>query len=122
MSEADEIRDLYHQYVEAQHRGDIEAVASLCTENVLLIPPEQQPLIGRAEIYKLNEGSANSAIELDPTHIEIEGNLAWVTGLIHWDADGQRRSSAFIDVWRRQNGEWRIAACTWNSSNGISIA
>ena len=86
MSNTDEIRDLYRQYLEAQRKGDSEAVASLYTEDAKLIPPGRQPLIGRTEIGKYFEGSAGSGIELDLNHIEIEGNLAWVTGLAHWDA------------------------------------
>ena len=122
MNTTDEIRDLYRQYLEAQRKGDNEAVVSLYTEDAMLIPPGQQPLKGRAEIRKYNEGSANSGIEMDLNHIEIGEKLAWVTGLIHWDADGQSRFIAFVDVWRRENGEWRIACCTWNSSDGFTIA
>ncbi len=121
MSNTDEIRDLYRQYLEAQRKGDSEAVASLYTEDAKLIPPGRQPLIGRTEIGKYFEGSAGSGIELDLNHIEIEGNLAWVTGLAHWDADGHRRYVAILDVCRRENDKWRIAACMWNSPDGFAI-
>jgi len=47
---ADEIRDLYRKYLDAQRTGDSEAVASLYTNDAKLIPPGQAPLTGRAEI------------------------------------------------------------------------
>ncbi len=121
MNTTDEIRDLYRQYLEAQRKGDGEAVASFYTEDGMLIPPERQPVRGRAEICKYSEGVASSGVEYDLNHIETGGKLAWVTGMAQWDADGQRRFNFFVDVWRRENGEWRIATCIWNSSDGFAI-
>ena len=122
MNAADEIRARYHKYLEARRKGDLEAVASFCTEDGIVIPPEKQPVIGRADIRKYIEGSASAEIEIELKHIEVEEKLGWVSGLIHWDADGERRATAFVDVWRRENGEWRISACVWNSVDGFAIA
>lgn len=69
MSNTDKIRSLYRQYLEAQRKGDAKAVASLYTEDAMLIPPGRQPLIGRAEIRRYNEGSATSGIEMDLKNI-----------------------------------------------------
>jgi uncharacterized protein (TIGR02246 family) len=121
MNAADEIRARYHEYLEARRKGDVEAVASFCTEDGIVIPPEQQPVVGRADIRKYIEGSASAEIEIELKHVEVEGKLGWVSGLILWNADGERRATAFVDVWRRENGEWRIAACVWNSADGFAI-
>ena len=122
MNAADEIRARYRKYLEAKREGDVETVASLCTEDGILIPPERQVVVGRANIRKFIEGSAGAVVEIDIKHIEVEEKLGWVSGLIHWDEDGERRATAFVDVWRRENGEWRIAACAWNSDEGFAIA
>lgn len=122
MDAADEIRDLYRKYLDAQRTGDSEAVASLYTNDAKLIPPGQAPLTGRAEIENYYEGQGSSGVEMDLGHIEVAANLAWVTGLGHWDADGQRRHVAFLDVWRREKDGWQIAACMWNSPDGFVLA
>lgn len=122
MDAADEIRDLYRKYLVAQRTGDSEAVASLYTNDAKLIPPGQAPLTGRAEIENYYEGQGSSGVEMDLGHIEVAANLAWVTGLGHWDADGQRRHVAFLDVWRREKDGWQIAACMWNSPDGFVLA
>lgn len=122
MDAADEIRDLYRKYLDAQRTGDSEAVASLYTNDAKLIPPGQAPLTGRAEIENYYEGQGSSGVEMDLSHIEVAANLAWVTGLGHWDADGQRRHVAFLDVWRREKDGWQIAACMWNSPDGFVLA
>jgi uncharacterized protein (TIGR02246 family) len=117
----DQIRKLYLQYQEAERNGDAKTIASFYTEDALLIPPEQKPIKGRAEIYKYFEGVINSAIGMEISHIKAEGNIAWVTGLFYWDTDDQRRYLAFLDVWRQENEEWRLAACMWNSSDGFTM-
>ena len=122
MNSTDHIRGLYRQYLEAERNGDAKTIASFYTEDARLIPPEQMPIQGRAEIHKYFEGITNSAVEMDISHVEIEGNIAWVTGLFSWNANDQRRYLAFLDVWRQANGEWRLAGCMWNSSKGFTIA
>jgi len=122
MTAADEIRDLYRRYLEARREGDAEALASMYAEDGILIPPERPPIKGRAEICKYYTGPASSGVEIDLDHIEIKGELALVTGLEHWDSDGQRRYVAMVDAWRRENGEWRCVVCTWNSANGFAMS
>jgi ketosteroid isomerase-like protein len=122
MNAPDRIRDMYSRYQKAQRTGSGEAVAALFTADAMLIPPEQLPLKGRADIGGYYEGSVTSGVEMDLSHIEVEGRLAYATGLGHWDADGSRRCIAFLDVWRRENGEWQIAACMWNSPEGFATA
>ena len=121
MKSTDEIRGLYREYVEAERSGDAKAIASFYSADALLIPPEHKPLKGRAEIEKYFEGATNSAVDMEINHIEAEANIAWVAGLFHWTADDQRKNLAFLDVWRQENGEWRLASCMWNSSDGFAI-
>ena len=122
MSNTEEINDLNRRYVEAHHKGDGKAVASLFAEDAVLIAPERQPVGGRAEIRKFYKGLSSSSIEIDVDNIEIKGELTWQTGLVHRDEDGQRRYAVFVDVLRRQNGEWRYVATSWNSSDGFDMA
>ena len=122
MDASEQIRDLYRQYLDAQRTGDSGVVASFYTTDAKLIPPGRVPMTGRAEIQKHYEGQGSSDVEVELSHIEVAGDLAWVTGLGHWDADGQRRHVAFLDVWRRENDAWQIAACMWNSPDGFVLA
>ena len=122
MDAADEIRELYRRYFDAERTGDSEAVASFYTNDAKLVPPGQAPLTGRSEIQKYFEGQGSSGAEIDLSHIEVAADLAWATGLFGWDADGQRRHVAFLDVWRREKDGWHIAACMWNSPDGFVLA
>ena len=122
MNAEDEITASYLKYLEAKREGDLETVASLCAEDGIVIPPEQQPVVGRADLRRFNAASASGEIEIDLKHVEVDEKLGWASGLMWWDGDGERRAAAFVDVWRRENGEWRIAACIWNSVDGFVIS
>jgi len=123
---ADEIRALYREYWAAERSGDAEAIATFYTADARLIPPGQEPLVGPAKIRKYFqksfEGLDRSDVEADLGHIELAGDLAWVTGLAHWQDGSQTKHLAFLDVWRREKGSWRLAACSWNSPNGFILS
>ena len=78
--------------------------------------------MGRSQIQQYFEGQRNSGVEADLTHIEVAGKLAWVTGFVSWQDDGQLRHLAFLDVWRQEKDGWQIAACMWNSADGFVLA
>ncbi len=122
MDVADEIKGLYREYWRAERSGNSEAIASFFTTDGRLIPPGQGPLIGRAKIQQYFEGQGSSDVEADLTHIEVAGGLAWVTGLVRWQDDGQLRHLVFLDVWRQEKDGWQIAACMWNSPDGFVLA
>ena len=122
MDATEEIRGLYRQYWDAEQSGDSEAIASFYTTDARLIPPGRGPLEGRSEIQQSFEGQGSSGVEADLSHIEVAGDLAWVTGLVRWQDDGRLKHLAFLDVWRREKHGWRIAACMWNSADGFVLA
>jgi uncharacterized protein (TIGR02246 family) len=122
MDVAEDIRGVYRQYWDAEQSGDSEAIASFYTTDARLIPPGRGPLVGRSEIQQYFEGQRSSGVEADLTHIEVAGKLAWVTGFVSWQDDGQLRQLAFLDVWRQEKDGWQIAACMWNSADGFVLA
>jgi uncharacterized protein (TIGR02246 family) len=126
MDDAEEIRALYRQYWAAERSRDAEAIAAFYTADARLIPPGQGPLIGPTKVRryfeKSFEGLGGSNVEADLSHIEPAGDLAWVAGLAHWQDEDRTRHLAFLDVWRREKGSWRIAACSWNSSDGFLLS
>ncbi len=121
MNAMEEFEGLYRGYLDAQREGDIDAIGSLYAEDAVLIPAESLPVHGRTAICATYGGPGRSDIEVTLNRVEIEDNLAWVNGLGHWKVDGQRHGVVFVDVWRRENGNWRMSACISNSSDGFPI-
>ena len=120
MSDKDEIKKLYQEYTNALGEGDYEAVGAMYTDDGMLIPPDQPPLKGRVQICKHYAEAAGGDYEMDLDKIEVSDKLIWVMGIAHWNEDGQRRYAAFVDVWRKEEGKWRIAVCIANSKEGFT--
>jgi len=118
MSDADEIKKLYQLYKNALAERNFEKVGAMYTEDGMLMPPDQPPLVGPAQICKHYADSAGGDYEMSLDKIETADKLAWVKGTAHWDENGQNRYVVFVDVWRREEGVWRLAACIANSKEG----
>ena len=120
MSDADEIRKLYQLYTNALAERNFDKVGAMYTEDGMLMPPDQPPLVGPAQICKHYADSAGGDYEMSLDKIETSDKLAWVKGTAHWDEKGQHRYVVFVDVWRREEGVWRLAACIANSKEGFT--
>lgn len=121
MNVKEEFEGLYRVYLDAQREGDKEKIGSLYSEDAVLIPAESLPVEGRTAICATYDGPGRSDVEVSLNRVESEGNLACVTGFGYWTVDGQRQGVAFVDVWRREDGKWRISTCISNSSDGFAI-
>lgn len=119
MSNTDEIRKLYQQYTKYLDEGNFKAVGDMYTKDGVLIPPDQPPLTGSAQICEHYAASSVGEYEMELEKIETSNRLAWVMGNAHWEENEQRRRAAFVDVWRKEAGQWRIAACIANSKEGF---
>ena len=108
VSNTDEIRKLYQQYTKYLDEENFKAVGDMYTEDGVLIPPDRPPLTGSAQIRKHYDESAGGDYEMELEKIETSGELAWVMGSAHWEEDEQRRQVAFVDVWRKETGQWRL--------------
>lgn len=71
-----------------------EARASIYAVDRILGAPDQPSLKGGTKIRNFNAGAAGSGIGIDLDHIEIGGELAFVTGLSHWSSDVRRQPTA----------------------------
>ena len=83
MSDADEIRKLYQLYTNALAERNFEKVGAMYTEDGMLIPPDQPPLVGPAQICKHYADSAGGDYEMSFDKIETSNKLAWVKGTAH---------------------------------------
>ena len=66
-----------------------------------MIPAGSMPMEGRTAICATYDGPERSDIEARLKRVEVEGNLACVTGFGHWNVNNKRQGVAFVDVWRR---------------------
>jgi ketosteroid isomerase-like protein len=93
-------------------------------EDAIVMPPGQNALSGREDIYaRWREGAGDVVLEWEPKDGSVSqaGDLGWTWGnwvLIAGDEAGQSQRSygKYVFIWKRVGGDWRIVANIWNDS------
>lgn len=75
LSEADElsIRRLHDAWLQAELRGDAEAVLDLCTQDIAWVPPSGPPTFGRDAGRDLLLASVVRLLSIQITDFELDG-------------------------------------------------
>jgi uncharacterized protein (TIGR02246 family) len=122
--EADLIRKRIQDCVAAVGRGDVEAVARFYTRDGKFLIPNAPIAIGHdavAGMWKHLLSFPNVRLKFGPTLIEVaaSGELAYDQGTYTLSFDGAKGRiedrGKYVVVWKREDGEWRVAADIFNS-------
>ncbi len=109
------------QFMAAFGRGDAAAVAQLYTENGQVLPPQSEPITGRAGIQTFWQGAIDmglKAAKLETVEVAHEGNAAHEVGRYTLElAGGQVADSGkYLVVWHCEGEHWKLHRDIWNSS------
>ena len=119
------------RYLGAINNEDIAALSALTTDGHVMLPPNQEPVVGKAANDAMN-GGAFERYEFSetwqPVETVIDGNLAFQRGTFTTIANpktaaGDRLevSGSFMRIYQRQaNGEWRMTRDMFNSSTPLT--
>ena len=127
------IEKLHDTEIKAHMAVDIPALESLWTDDVVNMPPNHEPIVGRAAnneyLEAATKGLANVEIlAYDETWQEVqqEGDLAYVYGTIVGRsrpmAGGNEVETRYnmVRILRRQpDGAWLISRAIWNDANPL---
>lgn len=112
------------EWMAAYNSGDADAVASLYTDDALLLAPGAPAQQGTtairdfiaAEIAKAKAAGLTFKA-MDTTGVGVSGDMGWVSGTFAvTDSSGSAVDKGkFLSVYRRTNGNWQLLRDTWNS-------
>lgn len=122
------IAEFNRQYLEAINEGDIELLASLTTEDHMMIASGGAPLAGKQALLDAMVG-AFERFEFDevwaPEETVVSGDLAYQRGTFVVVAtpkaggDSSRLTGNFMRIYRRQpDGSWLMTRDMHNSDRG----
>jgi len=126
------INKLHQREMDASRKWDIDTLASLWTDDVVMLPAGEPALIGRdanrASITRLRDQSGSAEISdyiLSFNEVKVTGDWAfeWGTysGTLAPEGRGEslRATGKVIRVLKKDaDGSWRIARAMYNSDEG----
>jgi ketosteroid isomerase-like protein len=118
------------RYLRSINEEDIAALSALTTDGHVMLPPNSEPVVGKAANDALN-GGAFQRYEFSetwrPVETVVDGNLGFQRGtftvIATPRADGERVevNGNFLRIYQRQaNGEWRMTRDMFNSSTPLT--
>lgn len=118
------------RYLQSINEEDIATLSSLTTDGHVMLPPNQEPVVGKSANDAMNGGAFERydfSETWTPVETVIDGNLAFQRGTFTTIAtpkgDGDRLavSGSFLRIYQRQpNGEWRMTRDMFNSSTPLT--
>lgn len=107
------------RYVEASNQGDADALASLYADDAVLLPPDHEPVRGRAAIGEFWRQGTDEGLEVTTLTVEVDGDLGYLVGRYHLPATDEEPadSGKYVMCLKRQrDGAWKLTADIWNRS------
>ncbi len=108
-------------WIEAFNAHDADALASLYSEDAVLLPPNEPAVFGRDAIRATNKemlAEEGIGMELEDLEINIVGDLGYKAGRYRmYSKDGGLLDRGkYIEIWKKTDGTWLIHRDMWNSS------
>jgi uncharacterized protein (TIGR02246 family) len=107
------------RYVDASNHGDADALASLYADDAVLLPPDHEPVRGRAAIGDFWRQGTDEGLEVTTLTVEVDGDLGYLVGRYHLPATDEEPadSGKYVMCLKRQrDGAWKLTADIWNRS------
>jgi uncharacterized protein (TIGR02246 family) len=109
------------KFAAALEAGDAKTIATLFTEDAMVMPPYSEAVRGRQAIEGLFQALAAAGIKqavLTTQEVEAHGDSATEIGTFSIkDATGKEVDRGkYVAVWKRVKGQWQMHRDIWNSS------
>ena len=106
------------EMVAAFNAKDATKVATLYTEDGVLMPPNAAMVKGRAAIegwFKAGISEGWNSLRLTPFRAEVSGDTAYILGTYTISSAGADDRGKYAEIWKRNAGQWHIVADIFNS-------
>lgn len=103
---------------EALNAGDVDALAAVYTDDAHILPPNAAPARGHGAVREIFGGMIEAGLGGTLTTLEVAAavDIGHHVGAYEITAGDQVVDRGkFTEIWRQQDGEWKIAADIWNS-------
>jgi len=116
------IAELHLKFSDVISKSDSVGYSMMYHSQAVVYPPNMEPLIGREKLAAFAGMSFRmgiGAVPLQATEFWGDQDAMIVSGT--YEVKGKDGSSwekgKFLEIWKDENGEWKIYRDMWNSSN-----
>ena len=113
-------------WLDAMKANDSEALGRIVTDDVVLMPPNEQPLAGRVSIVQWFDDVVRKArtsdVQTPDREVIVAGDYGIERGSYVWTINPPNDSPLelrgnFLAIYHRQaDGEWKVTRNIWNST------
>lgn len=116
-----EIRSANEKFMDTFAKGDAAGVASLYTEDGMLLPAGMESIKGKQGVEHFWQGVMGMGIKqvrLDTIEIDQGENMTAELGNYTLSGEDGKPvdKGKYIVVWKKEGGEWRLHKDIWNTS------
>ena len=109
------------RHAEAFNRGDVPGFVRGYAEDARILPPDMEPVDGRAAIEQFWAGATQQMgirdLRLTSDEVEVFGERAYEQGRFEFMTGQGPARGKYIMIWRREpTGEWKWYRDIWNLS------
>ena len=109
------------RFTRAHVTGDQAVIDAMFTEDAKSLPPESEPVIGRAAISKLTaDYIAFGVAEFSEETTDFYGNEELLIDqgnyVIVYGKDRTTEKGEYLNVWKQEGGTWKIYTNVWNTN------
>jgi uncharacterized protein (TIGR02246 family) len=119
-SDRQNIQRTLERYVEASRRQDAAALSALYADDAVLLPPEEEMVIGRKAIERFWQDGMEPGLSVEAVRVQVQGEAGYLIGryTLAATADAPADSGKTVLCFRREAGDrWAVTADIWNSSS-----
>jgi len=119
-TETSEIRQRLDEVGSVLSSGDADRIGDLYTREARVMPPDSGFVTGRGEVVEFWTGvhdAGITSVDIETVEVDVQAETASRVGRATLgDDDGTTVDRVkFIELWRREDGAWRIHGDIWNS-------
>jgi uncharacterized protein (TIGR02246 family) len=106
--------------VERFNAHDAAGVASFYTEDAVMLPPDAEPVTGRAaiqEFFARTNAPGTAPVEFATVETRVFGDHAWRMGTfrIEGGPPDAPTNGQFVELWKKVDGAWLLHRDIWNA-------
>ncbi|MBO1906332.1 SgcJ/EcaC family oxidoreductase [Microvirga sp. 3-52] len=116
------IQSLSDKFAQAFNAGDAAGVATLYTDEAVILPPGAEMMKGRTAIQAFWKGAAEQLGNGKLTTVEVKSlgpEAAQEIGTFSFRTKGsqpQEISGKYVVIWEKVGSDWKLATDIWNTN------